>query len=247
MTLCGGTIMDRKTMKRSSFTATLALLLAIQLHPNLATAQTNLLVNGSFERSGGWQYYVMEPTYSYIGGDSNAFGGTTVPDGNYFLCFYQGQGEITQYFNVIDGATYMLSFSAINFDGASRWQVIFGGIGEPYRTNDLSFSSLVPVSQTVQQSIDDPGLYNHTWENFTFYFQGDVYRYNSIRFNFQEQFVTVEGTSYFGSGGLDNVRVIQVVPEPGTVALLAVGALTGLARRRHSHQRIGDHPLRRVG
>ena len=182
-----------------------------------------IITNGSFENGGaGWNLYSDGGiNYDYFLGTTNSFGGTPVPDGNYFLGFDQHDGIIWQNFNVTNGGIYLLTFSAICFAGTNSLDATVRGPFGSYQY-DCLFTNTPPVS----------GPYNHIWQDFSIVFEGDLSRLMQISFVFTRQFIGGQG-----SGGLDNISIVQIVPEPSTLALLGLGALAGAAWRVRSRTR----------
>ena len=206
-------------MKLYQTSACLCIVIA-SLASGVGRAQSTILTNGSFENVfGGWSlYYDGGVNYAYTWANSNSFGGTPVPDGNYFLAFDQHDGRFSQYFPVASHAAYLLTFSAICFDGTNSLDFLLGGMINLYQYHCL-FTNTPPVG----------GPYNHTWQDFSFVFESDISPYMTLQFNFTRQFIGGQG-----SGGIDNISIVQIVPEPSTLALLGLAALGGFVVRQRA-------------
>ncbi len=190
---------------------------------HLLQAQTNVVINGSFENgSSPW-------TIQYLGFPAGTIGPSfsgNAPDGSNYLYFGRASGQVSQGFSVESGVTYMLTFSAIAFDGANQLTVGLNYALPPVQYNCV-FTNIMPVSQ-------GNGPFNTNWQTFAYTFQSAFIGYAEVRFTYLVDMAYVGpplDQQFYGSGGIDNVTVIRVVPEPGTVGLLMLGALGLLAAR----------------
>jgi hypothetical protein len=211
-------------------------LAAFCLSAKLANAQGNLIANGSFENNGGsfsgWAF----PGNNFSLGNQGSFTGVpiTVPDGNVFA-FYQGDISDTHSFAGLDtsintspGQNYILSFSAIAFDGTNSASASINGSLLP----SLNFISTVPISEGSH----DPSLYNTTWQNFSFAFQATS-PLTEVTLKYSVQGIAIpDGAIYdylYGAGGFDNISVTGA-PEPSTMALLGASVVGWLACRKRA-------------
>src|ERR1700733_10169556 len=160
------------------------------LSPMLTNAQGNLIMNGSFEANGGsFNGWALQAD-GFSLGNQGSFPGVpiTIPDGNNFA-FYQGAlsdvygfGGLDTSINTSPGQNYILSFSAIAFDGTNFASASINGSLLP----SLNFISTVPISQGSH----DPSLYNTTWQSFSFAFQATS-PLTEVSFKYAAQVMTI--------------------------------------------------------
>jgi hypothetical protein len=219
--------------------------LAIYLSTWLAEAQGNLIANGSFENTNapypGYYGWAVGGN-GFSSGNSGQFG-STAPDGNHFAYFNGYAATVPPYtYGILDtyvgttiGAYYLLTFSAIALDGTNSASVNLNG--SLFAT--LNFISTVPVNTTPQ--IPPPTYYNTNWQSFSYLFQATS-QLTEITFKYSAQGVAIPDPPgadlFYGAGGFDNISLVQVVPEPSTVALLGASLAGVLARRCFGRKRL---------
>jgi hypothetical protein len=183
--------------------------------PTISNAQGNLFINGNFEANGG--------SFSGWAVQGNGFtlesGG---PDGNDFA-FHQGSSspinysELSTSINTSPGQNYVLTFSAIAFDGTNSASVSINNS----LLASLNFTSTVPVN------VDNQYTYNTYWQNFSFIFQATSPLTGLFfKYTIQETVIPEEDgfqyDEFYGAGGFANFSV-TAAPEPTPVALLGAG------------------------
>ena len=212
--------------------------LIVILNHSLARAQGNLIINGGFENGfTGWS----QPNNPFFLVGTNGYNGLPVgPAGGNSFAFYQdstinayGYGLLVTDVSTVPGVYYTLKFSSIAFDGTNTANVYISG----NQVASINFATTVPIAE----GSSDPSKYNLIWQNFSYTFQAVL---SDTQFLFQygsQFFVDRSGgtpTTYFGAGGFDNISLVQIVPEPSTLALLGAGLAGGLAARWRTRRQV---------
>ncbi len=206
-------------------TAALVAVLAVAVLPNVARAQ-NLIQNSGFESGGAnWTFlnsvvpdqyidYGMTPTPAFGTEDAVFNAGDQTPS-----------GVLSQSFATIPGANYTVSFVYGNFNAntSAGTQTV---TAEAIDTNTAALLGSVVASDTA------PGIQTSFAAvmdtTFTFGFTATGAN-TTLRFTDSPASQTISS-----DGILDNVSVVAVVPEAGTLALVAAGIAVGvgLVRRK---------------
>lgn len=203
--------------------------------PQYARADTNLLLNNSFEDArdsydynDGFFTYLNAPGWS-VGGNVLFSGGEGRSDGDIAAVFNK--------YNSPDGNSIFQSFTTTAGD-RYRVSYSYGAFGDPnvqnlnatVTGNALLGNNSVSVLATGNGPGSDPGVVFHT---YSFDFIADS---NTTTLTFDDT-----GSSSFSEDGiLDNVAV-RPVPEASTIVLLALALVGGglFLRTRRSHSSIG--------
>ncbi|MEC7727174.1 MAG: DUF642 domain-containing protein [Pseudomonadota bacterium] len=186
-------------------------------------ASANLLVNGSFEDSpaltqagGGWGFFNPDQVDGWDSNDNNieiwdsGFNGVTAADGNQFaeLNAHPETGSaFTLFQDVVTtiGESYSLSFAYRARNGQESFDVSAGDLSE--------------------------NILNTNTGGWTV-FSGMFTATNEIT---RLMFTSVDPETETLGNFIDNVSIVAKVPEPGTLALVALGlAGIGLTRRRQA-------------
>lgn len=186
-------------------------------------ASANLLVNGSFEDSpaltqagGGWGFFSPDQVDGWDSNDNNieiwdsGFNGVTAADGNQFaeLNAHPETGSaFTLFQDVVTtiGESYSLSFAYRARNGQESFDVSAGDLSE--------------------------NILNTNTGGWTV-FSGMFTATNEIT---RLMFTSVDPETETLGNFIDNVSIVAKVPEPGTLALVALGlAGIGLTRRRQA-------------
>jgi hypothetical protein len=215
----------------------ISVLLTVLLTSASSHAQGNLIINGSFE-STNTAYYPGFYAWA-VGGTGFSQGysgqyGSVAPDGNRFAFFtgnlsFPDYGTLDTYINTSAGAYYLLSFSAIAFDGTNSASVNVNGS----LLATLNFNVTIPVAQVF-------GSYNTNWQGFSYVFQASS-SLTEITFKYSAQEVDVPDSSggydfFPGAGGFDAISVIAV-PEPSPSVLILFGGGVLVYVRHKTRQR----------
>jgi hypothetical protein len=190
-------------------------------------APVNLLANGSFEDVGmaagvqslaanSWNTYASLPGWSSSNGIEvrhNVSG--AAQDGLHFI-------ELDT--NVNSGAWQMVSTVAGDWYDLSFWYAARPGTGGmPAGTNQIG----AYWNDTLLGLLDQSSSSQHQWVQYAFTVMGtglDELEFRAL------------GRSDSYGGSLDNVRLVNAVPEPASL-LLALGAVALVAARRRSPRR----------
>ncbi len=201
-----------------------AALFAVVALAGSALAGTNLLVNGSFEESNG-----LNPGggWTPLPGGSTAITGWVTTGGgvDYMGTIWASAhgirnidlnntspGGIAQTFTTVAGHDYLVRFAmAANFAGAPTIKTMT--VHAAGQSANFEFDYIAAGSTQA-----NPGWVYHEW-TFTAIATATTLHFQSTN------------TGVYGPA-LDDVAVYGIVPTPGSLALLGLGGLTALRRRR---------------
>lgn len=200
-----------------------------------AVAHANLLVNPDFELPG-------TSTGSYINASGNAISGWNILGSVLVLNHFYGESgngvnqflansglnslDLTGAFNTGLGSGVEQTIATV--PGQDYVVVFYMGVARSI-TNSGYYSAPAKLnlnigSQTTAYELDPPGPYNQTvWYPF-------ITNFKATETSTNIQFMNGTASANCNFVGLDNV-FIAPVPEPGTIAALALG-LAALKRRR---------------
>lgn len=208
-------------MKSSRLCTFGAALLAVLATVGVADAQLNLVPNGDFETAGGadWVFAGVGagPTFPATGGNPGGHGTIDQTAG--------GWGGVL----VAEDATLGLSLSSLGLVAGNNYDFSF---------DMISLGSGGEVAGMKMESWDATSLLGDTGDvTFTSTTSWDTY---TVNYTLDASAVGVKfvplmvGQGVGSSVGFDNVGVIVPVPEPGSIAILGLGALGLITRRRRS-------------
>lgn len=187
----------------------------------------------------GWDYSggagITQQQVAFAG-DAN--GGYLATDGTQ-LGFLQGNSEIAQ--NLAQGTSVGGAEYLIEFDAAGRTDNLTAGAGGTPSAGELSVritdvgggnemivSPFTPIP--VGPEGDDPAAPKDLYSFAYTFTNPESFGSGGFRLRFLHQPAATGGDV---STIIDNVRVTQVIPEPASLALLGLGGL-GLLRRRRT-------------
>ena len=200
-------------------------LVAAGLMSLCASAHANLIVNGDFESgtlggfvSSGSVLALSDANYVAGAGATGSF-----PAGHYIASFGAGDepatGLISQSFATIVGLRYILTFDYGKYGGGAGAQSITAAV-----TNVANSAILASLSVT------DASGTNALGSVLSAYSQSFIATGLLTTLSFRD----TSGSTASTDGLLDNISV-SAVPEPGTLALVAVAAaVLAVARRRRN-------------
>lgn len=188
--------------------------------PALASATSNLVINGSFED------YRQAPGSWAIHGTGH--GWTTDVNGIEIRNDYEGEGSVGSSFAELDttanssiwqqiyvreGQDYLLSF---DYSNRGKTRVGTNGLGWSF----AGISGFAPIESRNRSN-------GNIWHTFDTTVRAGFTGWATLLF-------TAEGVSDSYGSSLDHVSVSSLVPEPGTSALLlaGLGVLVVVGRRR---------------
>jgi hypothetical protein len=219
-----------KPNKRKVYMKRISVLISIvTLATGIASAQ-NLLLNGDFNSPNSTAAPDSWSTWSYGGGWANHQNNTSGPldgvDGSFYMATGGGGsagGGVYQTVAGTAGLTYQLTVDS----GAQAWWLPYGEM----RIFFLDASS-TQLAEFVKPTVD-PAVYGqnydiaHPWSSYSL---TEVAPINTA-------FIKVEFAEPNGTGTVwfDNAS-LTVVPEPSTLAMLAVGGMGMLGWRRISRR-----------
>jgi len=184
-------------------------------------AHANLLINGDFNDPASNAPPVAWNLWTYGGGWANHQNDASSDDGTYYMADGGGSSAGAGEYQIVPGTagdTYTLTVDS----GAQAWWLPYGEMRLFFLdagSNQLAESFLATVDPAVYgQNYDIP----HPWSNFTVTAVAPI-NTAMVKVEFAEPNGT--GTVWFDNADL------EVVPEPGTLALVAGGLVTLLGYR----------------
>ena len=208
--------------------------IALALTATATARAQNLLTNPSFEDGiTSWSFTGNDgvtpyATYNQFGGTGNT-GAFTATFGNQFAAFNGGNtapnGVVSQTFATTPGTSYLVTFYYGDFSisGANTQSITASAI-----SGATTLGSVTVTDSPTGNQTDYPTILRTA---STFSFAANA---ATTTLSFADGLASQTGGA---DGFLDNISVVAVVPESGTVFLLSAGIVAGIgitARRRRT-------------